>query len=124
MKLPLHRWWVVTYRARRWAWIAFALSLSLIFTASSARGGRTAQCLGHRVTIRGGSASEFLLGTDRNDVILGGAGDDTIIGSLGRDRLCGGRGDDTLDGGPDQDRASGGPGTDRCMAERRKRCES
>ena len=69
----------------------------------------------------GGSASQSLVGTDRNDVLsgLGGgdhlfghAGNDDLSGGTGNDLLSGGSGDDQLDGGSGNDTLDGGPGND------------
>lgn len=56
----------------------------------------------------GSAQSEWLYGSDANDVVNGGDGDDYIHGSAGNDTLDGGNGDDYLNGGSGNDRLDGG----------------
>jgi serralysin len=69
----------------------------------------------------GSTASDALIGINRNDVLSGGAGadtiygqsgDDTIYGNPGSDLLSGGAGNDVIFGGRDSDTAYGGDGAD------------
>jgi hypothetical protein len=56
----------------------------------------------------GSAQSEWLYGSDVDDVINGSDGDDYIQGGAGNDTLNGGNGDDYLNGGSGNDRLDGG----------------
>lgn len=58
------------------------------------------------------STTDYLDGTDSDDVLVGGNGADTLIGAAGDDTLAGGNGTDTLDGGEGGDLLDGGNGAD------------
>lgn len=79
-------------------------------------------CESQRITVRGRSGHDHLIGTQGPDVIFGGSGDDTIdarggndvvCGQSGNDRISGGHGNDRLDGASGDDRVAGGEGSDR-----------
>jgi RTX calcium-binding nonapeptide repeat (4 copies) len=79
--------------------------------------GRVAFCQGHRATITGGRANNYLAGTKHRDVIVSGGGQDTILGGKGNDLICAGHGQDDIDGGQGQDVVYGGRGNhDLCWA--------
>jgi Ca2+-binding RTX toxin-like protein len=63
----------------------------------------SATSIGHGVNniavVRGGSASDTIVGDGGNDILIGGAGNDTLIAGSGRDLLFGGLGSDILSGG-------------------------
>jgi Ca2+-binding RTX toxin-like protein len=60
------------------------------------------------VPFTGSAQSEWLYGSDANDVISGGDGNDYIHSGAGNDTLDGGNGDDYLNGGNGNDRLDGG----------------
>lgn len=63
------------------------------------------------LAIKGGDASETIVGSSGDDTLDGGKGDDTLVGGKGSDTLTGGDGDDTIEinladstpGGTDKD---------------------
>lgn len=66
-------------------------------------------------SVRGGSGSDTLTGTDlsnRQDTLVGNGGADTLNGLSGPDHMYAGDGGDTLYGGPGHDTLDGGFGAD------------
>ena len=49
------------------------------------------------LAIKGGDASETIVGSSGDDTLDGGKGDDTLVGGKGSDTLTGGDGDDTIE---------------------------
>jgi CSLREA domain-containing protein len=76
-------------------------------------GGSGDPCGPQRVTLRGRSGADNLVGTPGPDVIFGGSGDDTIDARGGDDVVCGESGDDRIAGGDGRDRVDGASGDDR-----------
>jgi Ca2+-binding RTX toxin-like protein len=70
------------------------------------------RCAGRMATIRGTTADDEIVGTNKRDVIAAGAGDDKIRTSASNDVICANRGFDTLRGGRGRDLLVGGPGSD------------
>jgi len=64
------------------------------------------------VAIAGGSGSEFIIGSQGDDIISGGGGDDIIIGAQGDDTVHGGTGSDIILGGSGNDLLEGNAGAD------------
>ncbi|RQO80448.1 DUF5801 repeats-in-toxin domain-containing protein [Acidovorax sp. FJL06] len=64
------------------------------------------------LAIKGGDASETIVGSAGNDTVLAGKGNDVVKGGDGNDKLDGQKGDDTLDGGKGADTLVGGAGSD------------
>jgi hypothetical protein len=62
-------------------------------------------------------ASNYLLGTDRDDVLIGTNASETLLGGAGNDWLDGGNGEDRLLGGSGNDTLIGGKGEDRFVFE-------
>lgn len=67
--------------------------------------------------VEGGSATDYLFGTELGDYMEGRGGNDRLIGGTGLDFLGGGEGDDRLFGGADEDALFGGTGNDRLAGE-------
>ena len=63
-------------------------------------------------TVPGNDGSEFIAGTEVNDVMDGGIGNDFLFGDAGNDTLKGGQGDDRIEGGLGNDTLEGGDGND------------
>jgi Ca2+-binding RTX toxin-like protein len=59
----------------------------------------------------GGTAVDWLVGSEGADDIAGGRGDDTLSGAGGDDLLFGGGGDDVLEGGAGNDSLADGSGS-------------
>lgn len=62
--------------------------------------------------VLGGNGSDFIMGSQFNDLIMGGRGRDTIFGLDGNDLLLGGRGRDVILGGRGDDILVGEQGRD------------
>ena len=60
----------------------------------------------------GTSTSEWILGTELDDIIYGQLGGDTLVGGLGDDELRGGKGRDSIRGGDGNDTLYSGVGFD------------
>ncbi len=67
--------------------------------------------------IRGHAGDDKLYGHEDDDWIRGNSGDDYIHGGAGNDRLVGDEGDDTLRGGAGDDRLDGGAGNDTLIGD-------
>jgi len=71
------------------------------------------KCDGKKVTIKGTSGDDHIVGKKASDVIYGGGGDDVITGGPnGNDTICGGPGDDVIAGGRGYDHLDGEGGND------------
>jgi Ca2+-binding RTX toxin-like protein len=79
-------------------------------------------CTVRRITNRGTSGNDDIVGTPGSDVIFGGSGNDRIdarggndivCGESGNDRITGGDGNDAVDGATGNDRVDGASGNDR-----------
>lgn len=97
--------------------------LSFVVTAPRAvpvRSGKPRELKGGFATQRllGGPASDLLNGFSGDDVLRGGGGADALIGGTGNDRLYGDAGDDVLDGVDGDDRLYGGAGNDDLVESR------
>ncbi|MBL7090622.1 MAG: hypothetical protein ISS20_17640, partial [Acidovorax sp.] len=64
------------------------------------------------LAVKGGDASETIVGSAGHDTVLAGKGDDVVKGGDGDDKLDGQAGNDTLDGGKGIDTLVGGKGSD------------
>lgn len=64
------------------------------------------------LAIKGGDASETIVGSAGKDTVLAGKGNDVVKGGDGDDKLDGQAGNDTLDGGKGNDTLVGGKGSD------------
>lgn len=64
------------------------------------------------LAIKGGDASETIVGSAGHDTVQAGKGDDVVKGGDGDDKLDGQAGNDTLDGGKGNDTLVGGKGSD------------
>jgi Ca2+-binding RTX toxin-like protein len=69
-------------------------------------------------TLQGGDANDVLKGGNGDDLLIGGRGNDRLVGGGGNDRLNGGAGDDVLNGGAGDDVLLGGAGNDRLVGGR------
>ena len=96
-------------RALHTAVLGAALLAALGVPAASAGGGR---CLGEPVTIDGSRRSDFIRGTNGDDVISAGGGSDYVLAREGNDLVCGGGGSDHLAAGPGRDRLTAARGDD------------
>lgn len=65
--------------------------------------------------ITGNKKSNFIIGTDDDDLIDGGTGADKILGNVGNDIIYGGAGNDSLNGGDDDDELYGDAGNDTIL---------
>ncbi len=65
--------------------------------------------------ITGNKKSNFIIGTDDDDLIDGGTGADKILGNVGNDIIHGGAGNDSLNGGNDDDELYGDAGNDTIL---------
>ncbi|MFO1257780.1 MAG: calcium-binding protein [Gammaproteobacteria bacterium] len=63
-------------------------------------------------SVSGEADSDFIVGTNKDNILYGKDGDDLLFGGNGDDRLYGEKGDDILDGGPGNDILEGGLGND------------
>ena len=95
---------------RRVALLAGASLLASSLAPSSAVAALT--CGGKKVTHKGTSQAEQIVGTSGNDVIAGLGGGDELIGKGGKDTICGGKGADILRGNGGADRLLGQGGGD------------
>lgn len=87
------------------------LTIALSVIHSPAAAGRTT-CLGETATIVGRDSSEFIAGTNGDDVIVARGGSDYVNAKRGDDLVCGNGGSDHLVAGPGRDELSGGGGED------------
>jgi len=93
-------------------WIALALGVGLLVTASAVLAGTTASLRGNPRpnTLRGTPAADSIWGLAGNDKLYGGAGNDKLYGGAGNDLLVGGAGADVMSCGAGNDRVGGGAG--------------
>jgi len=91
---------------------AFACAVGLLLVPMAGQA-MAMKCDGKKVTIKGTSGNDHLVGKKASDVIYGGGGNDVITGGPnGNDTICGGPGNDTIVGGRGYDNLNGEGGND------------
>ena len=98
-------------RTSRARWLLALLTTALSVIQSPVAAGR-ATCRGETATIVGRDSSEFVAGTNGDDVIVARGGNDYVDGKRGDDLICGNGGSDHLVAGSGRDELSGGGGED------------